>query len=323
MVYLFKSQQENYLIYCSQNQIPEFNCSLWEKLKSDFLGLNYFWVSMIFVGFALTNLSRAFRWQIILKTMGYEVKLYNAYACINIAYLANLGLPRAGEFVRAAVFSKYEHIPFDKSFASVALDRIADMLSFFILVGLAFSIDPSAFTSLLGDHGSISGVSNKLNLLILLIILAGLFWFSKSIWSSWAFTQRIQRFVRGIWDGILSIKKLKQRNLFILHTILIWVWFFLMLVFAMKAFGPTSHLSFGQMLVVYIFGSFGVFIPSPGGMGTYHYLVILSLSYYGLQQADAFSFANIAFTSGQFMALVIFGTASLILLPLLNKKQSP
>lgn len=50
-----------------------------------------------------------------------------------------------------------------------------------------------------------------------------------------------------------------------------------MFVFACKAYGPTSELSLIQILVVYVFGSFGVFIPSPGGMGTYHFMVIIGL----------------------------------------------
>jgi uncharacterized membrane protein YbhN (UPF0104 family) len=75
------------------------------------------------------------------------------------------------------------------------------------------------------------------------------------------------------------------------------------------------------MLVVYVFGSFGVFIPSPGGMGTYHFMVIIGLGLYGIHQADAFSFANIAFASAQFMALIIFGIVSLIVLSWYNKSK--
>ncbi len=322
MVLLYRSQQANYLIYCNQHQIPQSSCSLWQKLKSDFIGLNYFWIAMIFVGFAMTNISRAFRWKIILQTMGYNPKFHNAFSCVNIAYLANLGLPRAGEFVRAAIISKYEHIPFDKSFASVALDRIADMISFFFLVGLAVALDPKAFTSLLAEHGSFMAASDKLNVLLFFTIAATALWLTRNIWAGWSFVAKIQRFVRGLWEGILSIRHLQQRNRFIVHTFFIWLWYILMLVFAIKSFEPTSALTAIQIFVVYVFGSFGVFIPSPGGMGTYHYLVILSLGYYGLQSADAFSFANIAFVCGQFLALVIFGLLSLLFISALNGKSA-
>ena len=44
-------------------------------------------------------------------------------------------------------------------------------------------------------------------------------------------------------------------------------------------------------------GAFGIVIPSPGGMGSYHYLVISALAIYGISKFDGFSFANIVFFS--------------------------
>ncbi|MBK9108919.1 MAG: flippase-like domain-containing protein [Saprospiraceae bacterium] len=312
MYYLYTQNQLAYLEHCKKEAIPAEQCNLLQKLTEDFRQLNYFWISLIFVGFAMTNYSRAKRWQIILETMEYRTRFANAYSSIFIAYLANLGFPRIGEFVRAGVFSKQENIPFDKVFGSVVLDRIADMITFSLLVLLAFALDWNTFQIFFTKFASLPGV--HVNGLLLGIVILAFFalWLLRESLLKLKVIQKMIQVLDGIWEGVKSIRNLQKRNAFIFHTIMIWVWFFLMFVFACKAYQATSGLNFVQMLVVYVFGSFGVFIPSPGGMGTFHYLVIVSLGLYGIHQADAFSFANIAFTWGQFLALLVFGTASLI-----------
>lgn len=319
MYFLYQKNQESYLVYCEANQISLSDCSLLNKLKSDFSTLNYFWICLVFVGFFMTNYSRTKRWQILLNTIGHDAKFRNAYLSINIAYLANLGLPRIGEFVRAVIYAKYEKLPFDKVFGTVVLDRIADMVSFLFLVLLALTLDTASFQNFFTNYAQVPTINFNVYYLISLGILFAAIYFFRTIIRNWVFVKKLLHMLAGIWEGIVSIRNLKNRNLFLLHTILIWFWFYFMFVFACKAYGPTSELSLIQMLVVYVFGSFGVFIPSPGGMGTYHFMVIIGLGLYGLNQADSFSFANIAFAFGQFFALIIFGFVSLIAISWFNK----
>jgi uncharacterized protein (TIRG00374 family) len=294
-----------------------------DKLKSDFKTLNYFWIFMILVGFGMTNYSRAIRWKIILNTVNYNARFVNLYSTVNIAYLANLGLPRIGEFVRAALLAKYEKLPFDKVFGTVVVDRIADMISFLLLILLAFALDSKTFFTFFSTYASVPNPGSKIIYVGAFLMIIIIIWKFRSHLIKMNLISKLVNFLSGIWSGIISIRNLKERNKFILHTILIWVWFFLMFVFACKAFPPTSHLGVVPMLVVYVFGSFGVFIPSPGGMGTYHFMVILGLGLYGLNQTEAFSFANIAFASAQFLALIIYGIISLIIISVANKSPEP
>ncbi len=321
MYYLYDKNQIAYFEYCKTQQISSGQCSLLDKLASDFKTLNYFWIFMIFIGFGMTNYSRTIRWRIILKTLHYDAKFYNLFGAVNVAYLANLGLPRIGEFVRAVLLSKYEKLPFDKVFGTVVVDRIADMISFLLLILLAVLLDTGAFINFFTNHASFPDLHfNMMYVAVVLLILLSI-WKFRNILLKMHLINRIHQFLSGIWTGVISIRNLDDRNKFLLHTLLIWVWFFLMFYFACKAFPPTAHLGLIPMLVVYVFGSFGVFIPSPGGMGTYHFMVILGLGLYGLNQTDAFSFANIAFASAQFFALIVYGLFSLILLSWKNKSN--
>lgn len=312
MYYLYDKNQTSYLEHCQQQMMAPEDCSLFKKLKTDFSQLNYFWIGLIFVGFAMTNYSRTRRWQIILETMNYKPGFGNAFSAVCIAYLANLGFPRIGEFVRAGVLARQENLPVEKVFGSVVLDRVADMLSFIALVLLAFCLDWKTFEHFFEKYAQLPSFHLNYYSVGIIILLAGIVWFFRNSILDIKIVGKFYAVIQGVLTSLKSIRNLKKRNAFILHTVLIWVWFFLMFVFACKSFNPTAALKPVQMLVVYVFGSFGVFIPSPGGMGTYHYLVALSLGLYGILQADAFSFANIAFTWGQFLALILFGTASLI-----------
>jgi hypothetical protein len=95
--------------------------------------------------------------------------------------------------------------------------------------------------------------------------------------------------------------------------------FYLQCWLNLKAFPPTEHLSASAALMVFVFGTLGFVIPSPGGMGTFHALCIAGLALYGINGGDAFSYANIAFFTIQIFYNIVAGVSSLVLLPVLNK----
>ena len=89
------------------------------------------------------------------------------------------------------------------------------------------------------------------------------------------------------------------------------------------AYEPTAGLSPVAGLMVFVFGAFGIVIPSPGGMGTFHFLAIQALAMYGISGGDAFSFANILFFSVQLGCNVVVGIVALIILPIINQNYNP
>jgi hypothetical protein len=67
--------------------------------------------------------------------------------------------------------------------------------------------------------------------------------------------------------------------------------------------------------------SFGMVAPSPGGIGTWHFMVIEALVIYGIDRTpDANAFAFAAHGTMTLM-LVIVGLISLALIPVVNKKR--
>jgi glycosyltransferase 2 family protein len=209
---------------------------------------------------------------------------------------------------------------------TIVVDRLLDVLCLGVVVGLAFLLEFDTLYEFLNTNmtrGTGQGLlQNPIVLGVLglgVLGLLGLVIFWKKIIQI-PIVQKILNIAKGFGEGIIAIKDAKSPGWFIFHTINIWLMYYLMAYFCFFAFAPTTHLSPIVALMVYVFGAFGVLIPSPGGMGTYHVLVMAALSIYGINGADGFSFANIFFFSVNIFGSIAFGVLALILLPILNKK---
>ncbi len=325
---VYRYQNEAYMAECELRGIPEAECSLMDKVISDFKGANYFWILLVLIAFTVSNISRAIRWNMLLKPLGYQPRLINSFLSVVLGYFANLGFPRMGEIVRPATLSRYEKIPLENALGTIVTDRILDVISILILTALALLVEFDNIWAFLLENASFSDKLDSLKTLgmyfVIFLALVGTvsFIFRKQMVKSPLFL-KIKDIALGFWKGILSIRKVKRIGLFIFHSVNIWFMYFLMTWLCFFAFEPTAHLTMLAGLVVFIFGGWGVVIPSPGGMGTYHFLVIAALSIYGINGDDAFSWANIAFFSIQIGVNVFIGMLALILLPIINRNAQP
>jgi uncharacterized membrane protein YbhN (UPF0104 family) len=75
--------------------------------------------------------------------------------------------------------------------------------------------------------------------------------------------------------------------------------------------------------VVFTLGTWGMVVPSPGGMGTFHLLAQIGLTAYGVSGDNAFSWANISFFSVQLGSNILLGLLAMLLLPVINKNYVP
>lgn len=324
---VYQTQSKAYEAQCVLDGIASEECSLTKKIMSDFGSINYIWIMVVIACFMLSNWSRAMRWKMLLDPLGANVRASNGFWTINLGYFANLGLPRMGEVVRAATISRYENIPVEKVMGTIVVDRLLDVICLLIVVGLAFLLEFDTLYSFLATNmGQKIGGELFQNPIVLGILASGalslgiviVFW-KKII--NLPIIQKGLHIVKGFAEGLLAIREAKSPASFVLHTINIWFMYYAMAYFCFLAFPPTATLSPLVALMVYVFGAFGVLIPSPGGMGTYHVLVMAALSIYGINSTDSFSFANIFFFSVNIFGSIGFGILALILLPILNKSK--
>jgi glycosyltransferase 2 family protein len=298
-----------------------------QKLIADFKTVNLFWVGMALLAFTISNLSRAIRWNMLMKPLGHQPKLYNAFFAVNISYLTNLLVSRAGEAVRASSIAKVEKMSASKVMGTVVIDRLLDMVTLIFIVCFAFLIEYELLWGWLDKNlGSGNG---KFRLLqhplfwgtaVLGLLLMGILWKFKDKIVQIHWVQKIGHVVEKFGEGLKTVRKVERTGWFIFHSLLIWFMYYMMTYLCFYSFAPTAHLPAIAALTVFVFGTFGIVIPSPGGMGTYHVLATAALMLHGVNGNDGFSFANIVFFSIQIFYNIIVGVISIILMNFLNKK---
>jgi hypothetical protein len=133
--------------------------------------------------------------------------------------------------------------------------------------------------------------------------------------------EKIIVFIKGILAGLTSVMKMKNHNMFILHSIFIWVMYWLVTYIGFHSLDATSTLDLKAALFVLVAGGLGMTAPVQGGIGAYHWLVSQGLLIYGISQTDGLTYATIVHTS-QMLLMVLVGTASFLILSV-NKNQKP
>ncbi len=328
LYYVYSSQDASFQAQCATDGIAKEDCALWRKILADFRSVNYFYILLTVSAFTISNLSRAFRWNMLIAPLGYRPRIRNSYLAIMLAYLANLAVSRVGEVVRCTLLSRYEKIPVDKLFGTVVVDRLLDVICLLICVGMTLLVQFGTILDFFRHNADISAkltfIYNPITWVVLGVLgLVGVFALrSRDRFRHFDLYDKVKNTILGFWDGIKAIKDLENWGLFLIHTAIIWLMYYMMTYFCFSAFAPTANLGWAAALTVFVFGSFGIVIPSPGGMGSFHFLVVQALIIYMIKGADAFSFANIQFVAVN-SCIIFFGLMAVMLMPFLNKGYVP
>lgn len=276
---------------------------------------NYWWIGLgMFIGL-LSHLSRAYRWQYLLEPMGYQIKLSNSIMAVFITYLANYGIPRSGEVLRAAVLTNYEKVPFEKSFGTIVAERIADLLVMLGIICITLILEFNFIINLLQK----SFQPQKLVLFgsIGLVLMVLIFYYIKRSQSKFAL--KVKTFINGLVEGMLSIFKMKHKWAFIAHTLFIWGMYILMFYVTTFALPQLNTVSIGAILVAFISASFTI-AATNGGIFFYPAAVMAAFTVFGIAEEPSFAFGWIMWTS-QTVMIIIAGSLSFIYLPIYNRTE--
>ena len=283
-----------------------------------FKSANYWWILLsIFLGI-LSHFSRAYRWKFLLEPLGYKPKFANTFMTVLMAYLVNLAIPRAGEIARGTAISKYEDIPFEKAMGTIIAERIADVILLFFIMGIAFISQAELIKSYLFKDG-ISSTVIGIVILVVLMLLAFL-GYSLVQRANRGFLFKVKKFVNGLFEGAISIFKMKNKWAFIFHTIFIWFMYVLMFYVVTFALPETTNLPFEAIIVGFVVGGLSMALTN-GGLGTYPVFVASALILYNVEDNPARAFGWIMWTA-QTLMVIVFGGISFILLPIYNRNKS-
>lgn len=300
------------------------------EIITAFKTADYFWVGVSILIAFLSHFFRAYRWNYLLAPLGHKTKLVNANCHVLIGYLFNYGIPRAGEISRCTLAARYDKVPFEVALGTVITERIVDFVLFVIIFVLTLVLQFSELIGLANElvfdplRSKLSGISGspvKLTILIVIIIggIAGFLFLRKKVLSM--LKGKFGGVVKGLADGLGSIRKMEKPIQFIVFSLLIWLSYFYALYACFFALKDTSHLGQKECLVLLLFGTFGVMF-SPGGLGAYPFIVGgILMSTYHLDKAPAFALPWLVWTS-QFLLVMILGGISAIILPIYNRNKN-
>ena len=299
-----------------------------EDLKS--AEYKYLVASMVF-GYA-AYLFRALRWLLLLKTMNYNASVSHATHAVAAGYFANVIFPRAGEIVRCTSLYKVTGIPVNKLFGTVLLERAIDLVMLFACIALGFVLkynELSSFVGAVGGETDPAGLSSRKLLVALcfFIILGGLYFFRNQLKKSRLY-QKVVSLGVGVKEGFQTAFFMKQKELFILYTLLIWLMYLLMTYVCFFSIPETSDLRFIDGLYIMVVGGLGMIVPVQGGLGPYHAAVTLGIVSLGLSETTGITLAVLIHTAQSIMILITGIIAAIVLSfakrkALLNEPNKP
>lgn len=290
--------------------------------------VNYWWFILAFVITMASHASRAIRWQMLLDTDGNKTRFSNTFFSVLNGYFVNLAIPRLGEVTRCGLVSRYEKINFSKVLGTMVSERLIDVAMVFILTIVTFLLQSTEIREFLYKNPNIGDkidllLSPKILvpvILVFIVLFIFIIFIGKGKFNKIKIFEKISNFIKGFWNGFISLKDVKKPIGFIIHSILIWVLYFMVFYVCFFAFSGFEHLGVFAALTVFVASSFGMLAPAPNGIGAYHFMVIQALMIYGISNEKAAIFALVVHTM-QTLFIVIAGIASFIVLPIINRDK--
>ena len=297
----------------------------WAQIHLSLSKARFILILPVFMLLVLSHYFRALRWKMLMDPLGYKPSTFNVFNAVMIGYMANLAFPRLGEVLKCTLLARYEKTSPDKLVGTIVAERAVDLVCLMIVffLTIVFQIE------IVGGYASYlmmkftGSASSKASLLILL-----LFAFLLSIWliSKWVkkhpenkLLLKISGLLQGIWSGLISIKYVRNKGLFILHSVIIWLLYFMGTRIGFYAMMEVEHLGVKEALSVLSFGSIGM-IVTQGGLGAYQYAVQETLHLYQIDKVIGFTYGWVLWIA-QTSVILLGGLFSLIVMPVYNRKK--
>jgi uncharacterized protein (TIRG00374 family) len=196
------------------------------KVISNLQNADYTWVAITIAISLCAHLSRAYRWNLLMEPIGFKPPLAKTFMAVMIGYFGNIFIPRMGEVLRCLVLNWVDRVPFKSSFGTVVAERAFDFICLLSLICVSLLMEFDRFSLLIkkifvADEKATEKVATNygfiIAMVILFIALAILFIIRKRIMAS-PWYGKGKEFTIGLWQGIISIKSMERKWMFLLHT---------------------------------------------------------------------------------------------------------
>ncbi|WP_291728650.1 lysylphosphatidylglycerol synthase transmembrane domain-containing protein [Bernardetia sp.] len=290
-----------------------------EKMLNTLLNADYRFVFLSMLLGCLAHWSRGVRWVIALRPLGYKIQKRRAFVAVMTGYLMNTAVPRAGEVARCMFLKRTDKLPIATSLGSVIGERALDFILLVSITTTTFFVEWEIIKGFLDKYADF-GIYERafydnlwliwVLIFVVAISLVFMYFYREQILKN-NFVIKIRLFLAGIWQGVSSITKLnrKQQLFYIIHTLIIWACYHLMIYVLFFSIEETSNLTVMAGFTAMVMAGVGMVIPIPGGTGSFHVFVMYTLIAYGIEEQPAKTFAAFAHGAQTLMILVIGGVS--------------
>jgi uncharacterized protein (TIRG00374 family) len=294
-----------------------------QNMKDSLRNANYLVVILPMLLLFASHYSRALRWKILMEPLGFQPTTLNTFFAVMISYFFNLLVPRLGEVMKCTLLAKYEKTPVDRLIGTMVAERAIDVISLLIVIFLTIVLQ----IDIVGNYASTElgnafrARFNPTSIMVLLVILVGLFFLARFVLSNYAHISvigKVRSILKGIWEGLTSIRYVKRKWAFLFHSIFIWAMYLLSIRMGFYAMQEVAHLGIKPAFTILSFGSLAMIITQ-GGIGAYQLVVQKSMVLYGIPEFDGLAFGWLLWGLQTLMVLSV-GLICLILLPIVNRK---
>ena len=285
--------------------------------------MDWTWMLLCFPFGILAQMFRGWRWKQTLDPIdlrpsnadqtvdGQKIKARN-HTCINavfISYAASLTIPRIGEFSRCAILKRYDGASFSKALGTVVTERAVDTLIVMIYSGIILLVEMSIFGTFFRKTGtSLDRILNGFSVtgwVVTAICAVAVLILLHLLLKNFSIYNKVKMTLGGIWEGVLSLKGVKNLPLYLFFSVGIWVMYFLHYYLTFFCFDFTENLGIGCALVSFVVANFAVIVPTPNGAGPWHFAIKTMLILYGVADEQALWFVLIVHTVQTILVIVL------------------
>lgn len=249
---------------------------------------NGVWIALALAVGIVANVLRSLRWRMLLAGTGICIRCRRAVELVFISYLINSVTPRLGELTRSLLVCRGDAAASTRAFGTVVVEKMADVVCLVLVVAAATVLRWQDTLELV--HRLTFGLQTALPSYTIYIIAGCLVCLALGL--TLPRVKHVRALFRNLWQGVSAIARLERPWSFCGLCAAIWLCNFLQLYLLIPCYDALSSLGWADALYIFATASVGVLLPTPGGVGPWHFAVVKTLTgLYGIPATVAKSFA--------------------------------
>ena len=188
--------------------------------------MDWTWMLLSFPFGILAQMFRGWRWQQTLEPVDEHPRVSTSIHAIFLSYAASLVIPRVGEFTRCGVLKRYDGVSFPKALGTVVTERAIDSLLVMGITVIVLLLEMSTFGMFFRKTGtnlhSILQNFSWAGYLVVAICAVAILILLHFLLHKLSIYNKVRATLTGIWQGVVSLKDVRNIPLFVFFTLGIW-----------------------------------------------------------------------------------------------------